>query len=1008
MLPNKRVWFSLLIALLIAAVASPALARSTPDTPRAPAYDSPAAAVNAVRHSVSPASLAADYERTADWLNNWTAQRPQRPPVDIAQQSQKTAKWTIMVHVAADNNLEVAGLMDVNEMEAVGSSPDVNILVQMDRSADYVDYDGNWTDTRRFYIQQDDDPNVINSPVVQDLGETDTGSPDSVADFAIWGITNYPAEKYMLIMWDHGGAWISQSSDEESGSDISLPEFIGALDRIKTTTGIDKFEVIGFDMCLMGQLEVMDSIAPYARYGVGSEENEPGAGWFYVFLDEIVKNPAITGDQVGIQAVDYFMYYLREVVGDQDVYTLGAMDLGQVSKVIDALDQFSQVVSANPAAALSPVADARNNVISYGGFNDPQLQDIFSSVDLYSLAELTSSISTDPALQTAAQGIMDAVKSFVIHQDHVDALDGTNGLSIYFPRTYKNYKVAALNERYPAESPATMTDWVNFLNVFYGTADTTVTSAPQVSITGVYPDVVSIYEPAVLTLEVTGRDILRVNYAVTQIVNDNQRAVLDYDYLVSRTTTATGADIVNWSDGVTQRTFSWDAEVPVLTDGTTNTYALLIPNQDNPDVYLVNGMYTSVQGGDPIQARLLFDRNTRTSTALWGINETASGNLQPFELQVSPGDTFQPLWLTLDANNQLSDTSLGDTLTLQSATSITFDKVPAPSGSYSISFVAENVAGANNISEAIINVNNDGLDQNYRGYTDLTYGVNFRYPASWIRPRFTPDGQRLFTADLTTNTVLSLYPYTDVSSAEETDAAIRNSWNDLPDLQIQQQRSVEINSLPAYVTDYTYSYNGDPRVGAVIAIYVPDQHVGYAFDLDAPASAVGPAQEALQALVDSINFFQPQQVSGQSAWQTVTAADGQVSFPVPSNWTKEEKDNWTLYGPVGNKAIFVGLGNAPTSGKSNEELANDWLSQLQSGVQNLQVLASEPFYIGGLEWHVVVFTYDGTVKIGGAFFTTSNVGGQDYVFWLEAPDSDFDKLYADTFSVIIGGFTFGG
>ncbi len=376
-----------------------------------------------------------------------------------------------MVHVAADNNLEVAGLMDVNEMEAVGSSPDVNILVQMDRSSDYVEFDGDWTETRRYYIQQDDDPNVINSPVVENLGETDTGAPDSVADFAIWGITNYPAEKYMLVMWDHGGAWISQSSDEDSGNDIDLPEFVGALDRIKTETGIDKFDVIGFDMCLMAQLEVMDSIAPYARYGIGSEENEPGAGWFYVFLDEIVKNPAMTGDQVGTQVVDYFMYYLREVVGDQDVYTLGAVDLSQVSTVTAALDQFAAVVNANPEAALSPIADARNNVISYGGFNDPQVQDIFSSVDLYSLAELISTISTDPTLQTAAQGVMDAVNSFVVHQDHVDALNGTTGVSIYFPRTLKHYKIGAFNERYPAESPASMASWVNFLNIFYGTAD---------------------------------------------------------------------------------------------------------------------------------------------------------------------------------------------------------------------------------------------------------------------------------------------------------------------------------------------------------------------------------------------------------------------------------------------------------------------------------------------------------------------------------------------------------
>jgi hypothetical protein len=210
------------------------------------------------------------------------------------------------------------------------------------------------------------------------------------------------------------------------------------------------------------------------------------------------------------------------------------------------------------------------------------------------------------------------------------------------------------------------------------------------------------------------------------------------------------------------------------------------------------------------------------------------------------------------------------------------------------------------------------------------------------------------------------------------------------------------------MTDYTYTYEGEPRVGAVIAIYVPSQNVGYAFDLDAPAADPGPAQAALQALVESINFLEPQQVSGEGAWQTITAVGGLISFPVPSNWTQEVSDNWVLYGPVGNEAVFVGLGNAPVSGQTNQQLAEFWLSQLQTTVQNLEVLASEPFYIGGLEWHVVVFKYDAEVKMAGAYFTTTNVGGQDFVFWLEAPDADFDQLYTEVFSVIIGGFKFGG
>jgi hypothetical protein len=1008
----RQIGLVIFTALLVAALASPALAWTAPAGPaplaalNAPSFETPQDYVNWLRHSVGQSELEAEFEQTAAWLDQWMAQRP---PVDLARQAQTTAKWTVMVHVAADNNLEIAGLMDVNEMEAIGSTPDVNVVVQLDRSAEYADDDGDWTETRRYYIQQDNDPRAITSPVIENLGETDSGDPDTLADFAIWAITNYPAEKYMLVLWDHGGAWISHSSDEDTGSDIDLPEFTAALDRVRAETGIEQFEVIGFDMCLMAQFEVMNTITPYAKYGIGSEENEPGAGWFYLFLEKLVQDPAMDGGQLGQQVVDYFMYFLREVIGDQDVYSLATVDLSQSSTVAAALTQFTATVSANPAAALSPIADARNNVISYGGFNDPQIQDIFSSVDLYQLAELVKSISGDPALQDAAQGVMDAVDAFVIYEDHQEALEGSHGTSIYFPRTFKNYKFGAFNERYPGEAPASMAAWVEFLNVFHGTATSTVTSAPQINIAGVYPDVVSIHNPAVITLEVTGRDILRVNYAVTYNVSENERAVLDFDYLVSRTTTASGANIVDWSDGVTQRVFSWEAEVPVLTDGATRTYALLIPNLDNPNVLLVNGLYTPAAGGDSIEARLLFDVNTRTSTALWGLNETDSGSYQPFELQVASGDTFQPLWLTLDANYELAGTSLGDTLYFEdSVASIYFEKIPAPSGTYSISFVAENVAGDNNLSEAVLTVNNDGLDEGYRGYTDLTYGVNFRYPANWIRPRFTPDGTRLFTAEMSTVTVLSLYPYTDVTSAEETDAAIRASWNELQDLQIQQQRSVEINGLPAYVTDYTYTYEGEARIGAVIAIYVPSQNVGYAFDLEGPAANPGPAQQALQALVESINFLEPQQVSGDTAWQTVAPASGQVSFPVPSNWTQETSEGWTLYGPVGNEAVFVALASAPTSGQANADLANDWAGQLQSSVSNLTVLASEPYYIGGLEWHVIVFTYDGDVKMAGAFFTTTNVGGQDYIFWIEAPDADFDQLYSEVFSVIIGGFKFGG
>ncbi len=1002
----RVLWAALVIVATLLPL--PALAASADTPASAPSRPRSAQEYAArLRARVSAATLEERLARERAWLRDYLRTREQRPTVDPLAQRQTVAEWTVLVFIAADNNLEAAGLMDLNELEGVGSSPNVNILAQIDRSADYTDWDGDWTETRRYYVQQDNDPDYITSPIVQNLGEVNTGSPQAVADFAIWGITNYPARKYMLVLWDHGGAWISHLSDEDTGDDMTLSELTDALDSVRAATGLEKFEVLGFDMCLMSQLEVYQAIAPYARYSVASEENEPGAGWFYLFLEKLVQNPTMEGAELSRYVVEYFMYFLREVVGDDDVYGLAAVDLSQVGNMTSALNAFSQVVSANPAAALSPIADARNNTISYGGFDDPEMRDFWSSIDLYRFAQLLADITPSPQLQEAARGVMRAVNQFVIYEDHVEALAGSNGVSIYFPLNPRVFDY--FREDYAREVPAAMNGWYTFLGTFHGVVVEMVTTAPQINILGVYPDVVSIYQPAVIKLDISGRDILQVNYAVAYQVNGdpNQAVVLDFDYLVSRTTTPSGESIVDWSDGVTTRTFTWEAEVPMLSDGTTQTYALLIPNRDNPGVALVNGFYRSVRGGDAIKAQMLFDLEAQRAISLWGLNETASGNFQPFEIIIEEGDTFTPLWLTLDAEQNLSGQRTGDTLRLSPNAPITFEKVPAPSGTYAISFVAENVAGEKTLAEEVVQVNNDGLDPSLRGFTDVTFGVNFLYPSDWIRPRFTPDGERLFTAHMPSNTVLSLYPYTDVRSAQETEAAVRASWEALDNLQIVQSREVEINGLPAYVTDYTYDYRGQKRMGAVIAIYVPSQGVGYAFDLDAPQDNTEPAQRALQALISSINFFDPQSEVGQSAWQTVTLADGLVSFPVPSGWVREETDGWVLYGPPTDKTIFVGLNAVPASGNSYQSIAEYWLGQLQRNRQNVQVLASEPYYIGGREWHVVVFTYEETQKIGGAFFTTT-VGNKDITFWLEAPDAQFDALYQDVFSVIIGGFTFNG
>ena len=185
------------------------------------------------------------------------------------------AEWTVMVYLAADNNLEAAGLTDLNEMEQAGSTDEVNILVELDRAHGYSTADGDWTGARRYRVEADDDWDTIGSPVAVDLGEVDSGAPETFIDFIAWGVENYPAEKYAFIIWNHGWSWTMTSgagrkgiaSDDHSGSDLTVAggEYEAILSAARDMMG-DKLALVGMDACLMASWEIARVSAPYADY----------------------------------------------------------------------------------------------------------------------------------------------------------------------------------------------------------------------------------------------------------------------------------------------------------------------------------------------------------------------------------------------------------------------------------------------------------------------------------------------------------------------------------------------------------------------------------------------------------------------------------------------------------------------------------------------------------------------------------------------------------------------
>jgi fibronectin type 3 domain-containing protein len=371
-------------------------------------------------------------------------------------------EWTFIVYMDGDNSLEASGLDDFNEMEAAPSNPAARIVVQFDRISGLASTDPDWTTTRRYLVTHDDDTSTIHSTMIQDMGELDMGDPSTLVSFVDWAIQNYPAKHYALVLWDHGGGWRSENSAEKGvcvddtptlGSDIlTMAELRSALNQISIDTG-RKLDIVGFDACLMGMLEVDYQIKEYADYRVGSEENEPGDGWNYLGTLTWLASHTTTS------ALDF----AKQIVADYSVkygtngnaQTLSAVSLGMIGNVKSAVNNLAQLLTLNwdTESYKAAIKDCRSGTQQFGG--DPEF------VDLYDFAWR---INNNPALpqntRDAANTLIIAlaVNNYVATEMHGSGRPGSHGVSIYFPSSTQSYETTYDNLLFAQD-----TKWDEFL-----------------------------------------------------------------------------------------------------------------------------------------------------------------------------------------------------------------------------------------------------------------------------------------------------------------------------------------------------------------------------------------------------------------------------------------------------------------------------------------------------------------------------------------------------------------
>ncbi|MEQ9032254.1 MAG: pre-peptidase C-terminal domain-containing protein [Aggregatilineales bacterium] len=598
----------------------------------------------------------------------------------------KEAEWTVMIYMAADNNLEYFALQDLNEMEIVGSVPDeVNIVVQVDRAAGYDTRDDDWSDTRRYYVTSDGgspyDPDIT-STLIESLGETNTGNPDVLRNFGTWAIQNYPAKHYALVIWDHGGSWTGIASDESADYDeLTMLELENALKQITQETGITTLDILGFDACLMGGFEVYSAIAPYGSYAVASEELIPGDGWDYLFsLQDLVDNPQMTPETFGRAIVDnFYSYYENEDL--YDTYNLSLIDLGQIDALGEVLGAFSNIIEDAPES-VQTIARTRNEALVYGGFDQPLYADIWSATDLFQFMQLVVDQSDNETLVEKAQNVIDIRDDVVLYHRTAETLASSTGMSIFFPRNQIIYRNNDFRDGYLRDIPDGVSAWTDFLQDYYRVASQSLADWPRSEIQGVSSEGgISI-----------GMDTINVSQVglVVQVADGDESVIVDYERL--------SPDEV---EGAT-----WDGQIPRLSDGTNSLPLLMISNPSNPNSGVIDGLYTPANG-TPVNAQIVFNLLNGKARSMWGIVQSANG-VQPSQVRPAEGDQFEPYWLSLNDDNTFSTRSSGTVFTFDSTglNILTLTLEDATEDTYTITVVVEDISGNGASDQVEVGVTN--------------------------------------------------------------------------------------------------------------------------------------------------------------------------------------------------------------------------------------------------------------------------------------------------------------
>jgi len=341
--------------------------------------------------------------------------------------------WNVLIYMAADNDLSISGIEDIDEIEMAGIDAEVNVIIQAEFNPYMLSLYGcnsscfNRPNFNTFRYIVKNDGNEVTGPNGEaiDIGNMNMTDPLVLRNFVEWSTENHPAEKTLLILWNHGGGYTGLIQDVTSSTDMmSISDLRVALN------GINNIDIIDFDMCLMASYETLMALNGLTQYVVFSENTVPGEGNPYTeLINSIQTNSASNGESIAkLISNEFYQSY----IGSRSSITVSAYDMNVITDLYLSISNIASYLKTRTDTLYGVLYDATENSQS---FENSSLKDIG---DLFGI--LKNDIN-DNAVKENITEVINAItgsnqlRNYYISGTSSDAInvDRSTGLSIFSP-----------------------------------------------------------------------------------------------------------------------------------------------------------------------------------------------------------------------------------------------------------------------------------------------------------------------------------------------------------------------------------------------------------------------------------------------------------------------------------------------------------------------------------------------------------------------------------------------